>query len=62
MFFIELPKLAQLFSKILEIGITLAQWNTSEIILLRETGDRADVNYYPVSLFSNLEKLFMKII
>ncbi len=51
--------LTNMFNKILITGIT--QWNVSKIILLHKKGDRAEVeNYRPISLSSNIEKIFMK--
>ena len=39
------------------------QWNTSTIILLHKKGNRDDLNNYrPISLLSNLYKVFMKIL
>ncbi len=50
-------------NRILKTGVTPAQWRKSEIILLHKKGDRADIrNYQPISLSSNIQKLFMKIL
>jgi len=55
--------LAKIFNCILSSGLSPLQWKSSEIILLHKKGDRADINNYrPISLSSNVCKVFMKII
>lgn len=57
------PIISHLFTKILESEDIPDQWNTSTIILLHKKGTRDDINNYrPISLMSNLYKLFTKII
>lgn len=58
-----IPVLRDLFNKIIETEEIPETWNTSTIILLHKKGHRDDINNYrPISLSSNLNKLFMKII
>lgn len=52
-----------LFNKILEEETIPEQWTTSTIILLHKKGPKDNLNNYrPISLMSNLYKLFSKVI
>ena len=51
------------FNMVLDIGIVPKQWCTSDIILLYKKGNPLDIkNYRPISLMSNIYKLFASII
>lgn len=51
------------FNQCLESGNTPVQWHLSEIILIRKKGNRSDLhNYRPISLTSNINKVFMKVL
>ncbi len=55
--------LAALFNCALSSGLSPTQWHLSEIILIHKSGDRAEINNYrPISLSSNICKIFMKIL
>lgn len=55
--------LQRLFNTILNTGETPSQWSKSTIILLHKKGDKSDLgNYRPISLMSNIYKIFSKII
>ncbi len=60
----ELKKvLTKLFERIINEEIIPIQWNVAEIILLHKKGNRNQIdNYRPISLTSNLCKIFAKII
>ncbi|XP_063630347.1 uncharacterized protein LOC134801658 [Cydia splendana] len=59
----SLRSIVTLFNEILQKEEIPKQWTTSTIILLHKKGDRNDVgNYRPISLMSNLYKIFSKII
>lgn len=52
-----------LFNKCLEEAEIPEEWNNAMIVLLHKKGDRSNIaNYRPVSLMSNLYKLFIRII
>ena len=58
-----IPVLTQLFNEIITTEVIPREWETSTIILLHKKGTRDNINNYrPISLSSNLYKLFMKII
>ena len=58
-----LKPLTTVFNEILKSEIVLHQWKTSKIILLYKKGDKDDLNNYrPISLMSNIYKVFSKII
>ena len=55
--------LTNVFNKIVESETIPTQWNTSEIIILHKKGDKSQLgNYRPLSLSSNLNKVFTKIL
>ncbi len=55
--------LTKIFNKIIEERCVPEQWYISEIILLFKTGDRTESNNCrPISLASNVCKVFMKIL
>ncbi len=55
--------LTKIFNRIIEERYVPEQWCISEIILLFKTGDRTESsNYRPISLKSNICKVFMKIL
>ncbi len=55
--------LTSLFNKIIQEGATPTQWYTSQIILIHKKGQRTNINNYrPISLTSNIGKLFIKIL
>lgn len=55
--------LTRIFNMILEKGEAPKQWELSEIMLIHKKGKRNEIeNYRPISLTSNLCKLFMKIL
>ncbi|KAI8427328.1 hypothetical protein MSG28_001907 [Choristoneura fumiferana] len=52
-----------LFNKILETEQIPTQWTKSTIVLLHKKGDKNEINNYrPISLMSNIYKVFSKII
>lgn len=52
-----------IFNEILQSGIIPHQWTTSTIILLHKKGKKEDIsNYRPISLMSNVYKVFSKIL
>ncbi|MBP1527199.1 MAG: hypothetical protein H9Q66_04685 [Spiroplasma ixodetis] len=58
-----LNPLTDIFNLILINQDIPEQWKISEIILLYKKGNRKDIrNYRPISLSSNISKMFMKII
>ncbi len=57
------PVLSVIFNEIIEKETIPIQWKISEIILLYKKGDKSNINNYrPISLISNLCKVFTKII
>lgn len=57
------PALTKIFNEILVSGHIPEQWTESHIILLYKKGDKEDIgNYRPISLMSNVYKVFAKII
>ncbi|CAH2083583.1 unnamed protein product [Euphydryas editha] len=57
------PILTKLFNDILITGTIPKQWNESHIILLHKKGDKDNLgNYRPISLISNVYKIFAKVI
>lgn len=55
--------LTKLFNLAIEQGTSPKQWYISEIVLLHKKGDRHKLdNYRPISLSSNMNKIFMKIL
>lgn len=57
------PILTKIFNGILRSGQIPEQWETSHIILIHKKGQKDDTgNYRPISLMSNIYKIFPKII
>lgn len=57
------PILAKIFNEIIQTGLIPNQWGESHIILLHKKGARDDIgNYRPISLMSNIYKVFAKVI
>lgn len=57
------PILTKIFNRILRLGQVPEQWETSHIILIHKKGQKDDIgNYRPISLMSNIYKIFSKII
>lgn len=57
------PVLTDMFNNILNTEIIPQQWTESSIILLFKKGDKHEIgNYRPISLMSNIYKIFAKII
>lgn len=57
------PILTKLFNDIITRGTIPEQWNESHIILLHNNGDKDKIgNYRPISLISNVYKVFAKVI
>lgn len=55
--------LIKIFNMILEEKEIPNQWKLAEIMLIHKKGNQNDIeNYRPISLTSNVRKLFMKII
>ncbi len=55
--------LTKLFNQILHDDPIPKQWLISEIILLYKNGNRSNINNYsPISFFSNMCKIFMKLL
>lgn len=60
---IVIPILKKLFNECLHLGQIPRDWNNSLTVLLFKKGDRGDIkNYRPISLLSQVYKLFMKVI
>ncbi|GBP92264.1 Probable RNA-directed DNA polymerase from transposon X-element [Eumeta japonica] len=60
---IIVPTLTEIFNEILETENIPTDWTKSTIILLHKKGDKGEIaNYRPISLMSNLYKVFSKII
>lgn len=58
-----IPVLTDIFNDIISTEIIPHKWLESNIILLYKKGDKYDIaNYRPISLMSNLYKIFSKII
>ncbi|KAI8430992.1 hypothetical protein MSG28_001085 [Choristoneura fumiferana] len=58
-----LPIITSLFNEILATGLIPLQWKISNIILIYKKGHKEDVgNYRPISLMSNIYKVFSKVI
>lgn len=58
-----LPILTLVFNEIIETCKIPTQWKTSHIILIYKKGPKEDVgNYRPISLMSNVYKIFSKVI
>lgn len=56
-------RLTDLFNEILETETIPEDWTKTTIILLHKKGDKDDIgNYRPISLMSNIYKVFSKII
>lgn len=57
------PILKEIFNDIINTETIPQQWTKSNIILLYKKGDQYDIgNYRPISLMSNLYKIFAKIL
>lgn len=57
------PVLAKLFNEILQTRQIPEEWTECHIILLHKKGPRDDIgNYRPISLISNIYKVFAKVI
>lgn len=57
------PILTSMFNEILKKGQIPSQWKTSHIILLFKKGQKEDIgNYRPISLMSNIYKIYSKVI
>lgn len=57
------PKLTDIFNEIIITENIPEDWTKSTIILLHKKGDKGDIsNYRPISLMSNVYKVFSKII
>lgn len=55
--------LTDLFNLIVKTGEVPSQWRLAEIILIHKKGDRKNLNNFrPISLASNLSKIFLKIV
>ena len=55
--------LTDLLNLIIETGEVPKQWMKAEITLLHKKGDRKDLNNYrPISLVSNISKIFFQIV
>lgn len=58
-----IPILTELFNAILKFEIVPEQWEAAEIRILYKKGNKDNIsNYRPISLTSNTNKMFMKII
>ncbi|GBP79249.1 Craniofacial development protein 2 [Eumeta japonica] len=59
----NLKKLKGMYNTILRTELMPLQWTKSTIILLHKKGDRDNIEYYrPISLMSNIYKIFFKLI
>ncbi|XP_050563541.1 LINE-1 retrotransposable element ORF2 protein [Spodoptera frugiperda] len=59
----KLKKLKDMYNTILRTELIPSQWAKSTIVLLHKKGDRDNIeNYRPISLMSNLYKVFAKLI
>ncbi|CAH0716463.1 unnamed protein product, partial [Brenthis ino] len=59
----NLRKLTEIYNTILRTESIPSQWKKSTIILLHKKGDRDNIeNYRPISLLSNIYKVFSKLI
>ncbi|GBP07065.1 LINE-1 retrotransposable element ORF2 protein [Eumeta japonica] len=57
------PILTKMFNETLNTGFIPSQWAESHIILLHKKGPKDDIgNYRPISLISNIYKVFAKVI
>ncbi len=57
------PYLTKLFNDMVEKNWVPSQWKLREIILLFKKGEREDINNYkPITLSSNLSKVFMAVL
>lgn len=57
------PVLKNIFNEILTTGYIPPQWTNSNIILLHKKGPKGDIgNYRPISLISNVYKVFAKVV
>ncbi|XP_037876062.1 LINE-1 retrotransposable element ORF2 protein isoform X1 [Bombyx mori] len=57
------PKLTNLFNEIITAEVIPEDWVKSVIVLLHKKGDKRDINNYrPISLMSNIYKIFSKIL
>ncbi|PZC79969.1 hypothetical protein B5X24_HaOG215559 [Helicoverpa armigera] len=57
------PLLKYVFNDVVDTEKIPTQWTTSTIILLHKKGDRDEINNYrPISLMSNIYKIFAKVI
>lgn len=57
------PRLTDIFNEIINTENIPEDWTKSTIILLHKKGDKGDIaNYRPISLMSNIYKVFSKII
>lgn len=57
------PKLTNLFNEIIKTEYIPEDWAKSIIVLLHKKGDKGDIgNYRPISLMSNIYKIFSKIL
>ncbi|GBP88094.1 Probable RNA-directed DNA polymerase from transposon X-element [Eumeta japonica] len=55
------PILTKMFNETLNTGFIPSQWAESHIILLHKKGPKDDIgNYRPISLISNIYKVFCK--
>lgn len=58
-----IPALTYMFNEVLRNEVIPDQWMTSTIILLHKKGDKDNIgNYRPISLMSNVYKVFAKVI
>ena len=56
------PALTEFYNAILEFETTPSQWELAEIRILHKKGEKSLIsNYRPISLTSNINKLFMKL-
>lgn len=57
------PLLTKIFNEILRTGSIPSQWQEAHIILIHKKGDKEDIaNYRPISLITNIYKIYSKII